>query len=181
MTMNKKLFIVGAILLSTMGAVSTADASGIPSWIKDSAGWYSQDRITDEEFVKTLQFLIDEGILEVPQVPQVQATETDLSAVWEAINFNAEEIRSTVKFSPTEDLYNRFNQIENHLVDIEDGVHDNTVKLQSERTVAEHTHIDYEQKYNQLMEMYQQLGERVVDLEKKEIERTKAEIARGVN
>jgi hypothetical protein len=180
--MNNKLTLLALVLLLGL-VLPSVNAQSLPTWIQDMAGWYGDDKITDAEFIETLQFLIDEGIIIVPQVAQVvqqvSATEPNLDAVWDAINFNAEEIRSTVKFNPTADLYSRFNEIENHLVEVENANHDNTVKLQSERTVAEHTHIDYEMKYKELMAMYIQLGERVVELEKKEIERHDREIRSG--
>ena len=37
----------------------------IPSWIKNNAGWWSEDQIDDETFVSGIQFLIKEGILDV--------------------------------------------------------------------------------------------------------------------
>lgn len=180
--MNNKLTLLALVLLLGL-VLPSVNAQSLPTWIQDMAGWYGDDKITDAEFIETLQFLIDEGIIIVPQVAQVvqqvSAAEPNLDAVWDAINFNAEEIRSTVKFNPTADLYSRFNEIENHLVEVENANHDNTVKLQSERTVAEHTHIDYEMKYKELMAMYIQLGERVVELEKKEIERHDREVRSG--
>ncbi len=37
----------------------------IPSWIKNTAGWWATDKIPDEEFVKSLQFLIENRLLVV--------------------------------------------------------------------------------------------------------------------
>ncbi len=34
----------------------------IPSWIKNTAGWWATEKIPDEEFVKSLQFLIENQI-----------------------------------------------------------------------------------------------------------------------
>jgi len=38
----------------------------IPGWIKDSAGWWSSDQITDEDFASGIQFMIKEGIIQLP-------------------------------------------------------------------------------------------------------------------
>jgi len=38
----------------------------IPSWIKNNAGWWSNDQIGDSDFVLGIQFLINEGIMRVP-------------------------------------------------------------------------------------------------------------------
>jgi hypothetical protein len=36
---------------------------GLPDWFKTTAGWWAQDKITDEEFKKNIQFLVTRGIL----------------------------------------------------------------------------------------------------------------------
>ena len=35
----------------------------IPSWVKNSAGWWSEDIVGDTEFIQSVQFLIKEGII----------------------------------------------------------------------------------------------------------------------
>ena len=45
----------------------------IPSWIKNNAKWWSENQISDDDFVKGLQFLIKEEIIVVP--PSDQATD----------------------------------------------------------------------------------------------------------
>ena len=35
----------------------------IPDWIRNNAHWWSQDLISDTEFVNSLKFLIQEGII----------------------------------------------------------------------------------------------------------------------
>ena len=36
---------------------------GLPQWFKTTAGWWAQDKITDEEFKKNIQFLVRNGII----------------------------------------------------------------------------------------------------------------------
>jgi len=36
---------------------------GLPDWFKTTAGWWAQDKITDEEFKKNIQFLVTRGII----------------------------------------------------------------------------------------------------------------------
>ena len=36
---------------------------GIPDWFKTTAGWWAQDKITDDEFKKNIQFLVKSGII----------------------------------------------------------------------------------------------------------------------
>jgi hypothetical protein len=42
----------------------------IPSWIKDSAKWWSADATTTNEFLKSLEFLINQRILVIPDTAQ---------------------------------------------------------------------------------------------------------------
>jgi len=43
---------------------------GIPDWIKNNAKWWSTDQITDDDFLTGIQFLVKDGILEVPITEQ---------------------------------------------------------------------------------------------------------------
>ena len=43
----------------------------VPAWIKNTAGWWATDKIPDEEFLKGINFLIDNGLL-VIDLPVVQ-------------------------------------------------------------------------------------------------------------
>ena len=43
----------------------------VPSWLKNSAGWWSKDLIRDDEFVKGIQYLINEDILKIPETEQI--------------------------------------------------------------------------------------------------------------
>ena len=46
----------------------------IPAWIKNNAGWWSNDQITDQDFVQGIQYLIKEGIMKIP--PTQSGSET---------------------------------------------------------------------------------------------------------
>jgi len=43
----------------------------IPSWVKNNARWWSEDQLKDSDFYLGIQYLIDKGIIEMPE------TETD--------------------------------------------------------------------------------------------------------
>jgi len=42
-------------------------ADSIPTWIKNNAKWWSEGQIGDQDFVKGIQYLIQQGIIQVPQ------------------------------------------------------------------------------------------------------------------
>jgi hypothetical protein len=49
----------------TAQAENTGDTQGIPSWVKNNAGWWADGAITDDDFVKGIQYLVGQGIIEV--------------------------------------------------------------------------------------------------------------------
>jgi hypothetical protein len=44
---------------------TTGDTQGIPSWVKNNAGWWADGAITDDDFVKGIQYLVGQGIIRV--------------------------------------------------------------------------------------------------------------------
>ncbi len=42
---------------------ATAQQPNIPSWIKNTAKWWGEGQISDDEFIKAIQYLIDQKIL----------------------------------------------------------------------------------------------------------------------
>ena len=47
----------------------------IPKWIKNNAGWWANDEISDQTFVNAIQFLIKEEIIEIPNLPEIAQNE----------------------------------------------------------------------------------------------------------
>ena len=48
----------------------TSPPQKIPEWIKNNAGWWADDSIDDDSFVGGIQFLIKEGIMQIPPTSQ---------------------------------------------------------------------------------------------------------------
>ena len=44
---------------------SQSMSDDIPSWIRNNAHWWSQNLISEDEFVTSLEYLIKEGIIEI--------------------------------------------------------------------------------------------------------------------
>ncbi len=53
----------------------------LPIWLKNSAGWWSEDQISETEYIASLQYLIDEEIIQVsiPPITSVYATDSSIS------------------------------------------------------------------------------------------------------
>lgn len=49
----------------TAKAESGGDSKEIPLWIKNNADWWAQGLITDDDFVKGIQYLVEQGIISV--------------------------------------------------------------------------------------------------------------------
>lgn len=56
--------LVFAIALTVIFSVfSTAGAASIPNWVKGVAGWWSQDKISEQEFLQGIDYLISSGAI----------------------------------------------------------------------------------------------------------------------
>jgi len=44
------------------------ESQGIPKWIKNNAAWWSDQQISDSDFVSGIEYLIKNGIINVPGV-----------------------------------------------------------------------------------------------------------------
>ena len=64
------------------------EGSNIPSWIKNNAKWWSNNQISDTDFVKGIQYLIQQGIIVIPPSEGNSEAETTIpswikqSAAW---------------------------------------------------------------------------------------------------
>lgn len=58
----------------------------IPIWVKNNAGWWSADQISDDDFVAGIQYLIQNGII---AIPSVDAKETSVGEIPYWIKNNA--------------------------------------------------------------------------------------------
>jgi hypothetical protein len=66
---------------------TSSDSNEIPSWIKNNAGWWADGSIDDSSFVQGIQFLIQEGIMQIP--PTTQGSSSDSNEIPSWIKNNA--------------------------------------------------------------------------------------------
>jgi len=72
--------IIGIIGFSL--SASAADSS-VPEWIKNNAKWWSEGTISESEYVTSLEFLITEGIIQIPiPITEVTAAQTPLTGTF---------------------------------------------------------------------------------------------------
>lgn len=65
--MNGKILIAFLVFTLAFSSITYASSqtSTIPSWVKNVAGFWSDDKISDAEFLAGIQYLIDQGMLSV--------------------------------------------------------------------------------------------------------------------
>ena len=81
--------LISGILIAGAAEQSTAAKKmNIPGWIKNNAGWWANNQITDEDFVLGIEFLIKEGAMKVPSAQASEQGMTDgepFDELWDAI------------------------------------------------------------------------------------------------
>ena len=97
--LRDSLLPVFAISIITIGflpvfPLSDAESSEyvIPTWVKGIAGFWVEDRITDQDFGDGLAFLITERIIEVPLLESLQDQVTDLENQVELLENQNQEL-----------------------------------------------------------------------------------------
>ena len=63
-------------VISTIGVY--AETSTIPDWVKNNAKWWSEGQIGETDYISSLQYLINQGIIQIP-ITEVTAATTSLS------------------------------------------------------------------------------------------------------
>ena len=72
---------------STQTTQVTEEVADIPFWIRNSAGWWAEGQLSDSDFVSGIQWLIANGIIEIPYTEQ--STETTSGEIPDWIKNNA--------------------------------------------------------------------------------------------
>ena len=54
----------------------------IPDWVKNNADWWADDQIDDSAFVTSIQYLINSGIMEIPETSQGSSSGADGIPAW---------------------------------------------------------------------------------------------------
>ena len=52
--------------IGSFSFVSAQEDSQIPTWIKTSVGFWVNDQITDKEFLKAIEYFVENEMIEVP-------------------------------------------------------------------------------------------------------------------
>ena len=75
--MARKTAILFALVAGVVAfpLAASAQSDAVPSWIKNTAGWWADDQISETEFVNSMEYLIDSGIINVSSEQNFGITE----------------------------------------------------------------------------------------------------------
>ena len=62
--MNRVVLSVAAIAMIGL-IIPSAYAQSVPDWVQNTAGWWADDQISETEFVNAIEFLVNDGIIQV--------------------------------------------------------------------------------------------------------------------
>ena len=85
--------IIVSLLIFPILLTDSAKAALVPDWVKNTAKWYGDDQITESEFLNAIKFLIQSGIIEIPETDDEAKLDSEQSLSAEIImpNGNAEQ------------------------------------------------------------------------------------------
>ena len=63
------IFLIILIALGSSFTISYSEKV-IPDWVKNTAGWWSDDQISEQEFVSAIEFLIEINVIDLNNFPQ---------------------------------------------------------------------------------------------------------------
>jgi len=61
------IVILSLAIIVNLSASASAQEQSIPGWIKNNAKYWSQGQIQDSDFTKGIEYLINQGIMKIPQ------------------------------------------------------------------------------------------------------------------
>lgn len=76
----KEYWILSVITLVIVlfSVTAYAQSSAIPDWVKNNAKWWSEGQIGESDYIQSLQYLISQGIIEIP-ITKAIAAEVNLT------------------------------------------------------------------------------------------------------
>ena len=74
--MRKAIVIFSLIVVGAgFGFNASAQENLIPNWIKNNAGWWADGQLPDSEFLKGIQYLINEKIIAIEATPKTESNQ----------------------------------------------------------------------------------------------------------
>ncbi len=74
------VLVTGILFVGSSQQTSAATDYTIPAWVKGIAGFWVDDKISDQEFGEGLSFLIDNDVIKVPEMEKLQQENSQLKS-----------------------------------------------------------------------------------------------------
>ena len=71
--------ILASLLILPILLTNNVQAALVPDWVKQTAKWFGDDMITEDEFLNAIKFLINNGILVLDESPSEEILKEDSS------------------------------------------------------------------------------------------------------
>ena len=81
--MTRKTILLFALVagVAAFPLAASAQSDAIPAWIKNTAGWWADDQISETEFVNSMEYLIGSGIIQISSQQNVDVTELTIGFI----------------------------------------------------------------------------------------------------
>ena len=78
------IMLVSAMLVSAVSltAAQTSTNISVPAWVKKNAKWWSEGSVGDKDFVQGIQYLIQKGIMKIPQTKSSDSKSEEKIPAW---------------------------------------------------------------------------------------------------
>lgn len=92
---------------------TSSNAYEIPYWVKNNAKWWSQGQVGDQDFVKGIQYLVQQGIMQIPtqtnstttsETQQIPAWVKNNAGWWASNTISDEEFISSIQYLVTQNI-----------------------------------------------------------------------------
>jgi len=70
--LSLNFFLLLIIAFSLVGILN-ANAGTVPDWVKNNAGWWATDKISENEFLNAIEFLINNGIINIEMQMSIES------------------------------------------------------------------------------------------------------------
>ena len=81
--MTRKTTLLFALVAGVVAfpLAASAQSDSVPAWIKNTAGWWADDQISETEFINSMEYLIDSGIIQISSQQNFDVTELTIGFI----------------------------------------------------------------------------------------------------
>jgi len=85
--------------LGIIPAFASEENSQLPEWVKNNARWWAEGKISEQEYINSIQFLIDQGIISVGESTMLQSVPSEKNIPKEKVGGGLDKMFQSVPFA----------------------------------------------------------------------------------